>query len=310
MLPEPQHGLQVEVVGGLVQEKHVGPEEERRRNRDAHPPPAAEGGDGLRHHPLVKLKPAEDGCGAAGRAVRIDRLQRLVDLVKLLPRAELPRPAKELRPLSVRLDDRVERGGALHAAAGGDLVGRVLGDVQDAELLGDPGDASGRERGEERALAHAVAPHEAVPVPVHQAEHCRVEEVLPAAVGREGELRDEHVARVGHPSAALPGDFHRRTAGERRGGRGRRGASHTHRLPFCAAVPFPGIAPAVESQSLRCRLPRASILLRPDHRPLLPASLFLLEEHREVAGRSLAEAEAGSCFGVSRAPERLRSNPI
>jgi len=40
---EPEHGVQVEVVGRLVEQQHVRRDEERAGEGDAHPPPAGEG---------------------------------------------------------------------------------------------------------------------------------------------------------------------------------------------------------------------------------------------------------------------------
>ena len=61
---EPEPGLEVEMVAGLVEEQQVGRGKQQCGNGDAHPPAAGEGVQraGLRR--LVEAQPGEDGGGA------------------------------------------------------------------------------------------------------------------------------------------------------------------------------------------------------------------------------------------------------
>ena len=77
---QPHGGLEVEVVGRLVEQQQFGLEEQHAGERHAHPPAAGELARRSRLRGGVEAEAGEDGRGAGGGAVGLDRDQAFVDL--------------------------------------------------------------------------------------------------------------------------------------------------------------------------------------------------------------------------------------
>ena len=72
---EPDHGVEVEVVGGFVEQQQVGPAHQRLRQVQAHAPAAREIGDGSFEVRRLEAEPREQrGCARPG-AVAVDRFE-------------------------------------------------------------------------------------------------------------------------------------------------------------------------------------------------------------------------------------------
>ena len=80
MLLEPDRGLEVEMVGGLVEQQEVGLEEQHAGQRHAHPPAAGEGVERPVLLLVVEAQALEDAGGARGCGVGADLDQPLVQL--------------------------------------------------------------------------------------------------------------------------------------------------------------------------------------------------------------------------------------
>ncbi len=76
---EPEGGLEVEVVGGLVEQQQVGGGEQGGGQGDAHAPAAGVAVHGAGLLGGVETEPGQDGGGAGGRCVGPDGAQALVD---------------------------------------------------------------------------------------------------------------------------------------------------------------------------------------------------------------------------------------
>ena len=77
-LLEPHHGLQIEVVGGLVEQEEIGAAHQRASQVEAHAPAAGE----VRHRPLLvagrKTQPVHQARGAGLGAIAVDGVQPFV----------------------------------------------------------------------------------------------------------------------------------------------------------------------------------------------------------------------------------------
>ena len=91
MLLQPDRGLEVEMVGGLVEQQEVGLEEQHAGQRHAHPPAAGERGQRLLLRRVVEAQALEDpgGAGRCGRRRR-SRCSRLWS--SAMPHRVRPRP--------------------------------------------------------------------------------------------------------------------------------------------------------------------------------------------------------------------------
>jgi len=155
---EPERAFEVEVVRGFVEQQHIGPREQHRRERHAHPPAAGKIGAGPGLGGAVEAKPAQDRGG---------------------PR--LGRPGVDIAEPGLDFGDAVRIGGVLglgHQRGALDIGGKhgveqavvgrrgLLRDAADSGALGQ-GDLAGFQRElapdqpKQRGLARAVAPDEA-----------------------------------------------------------------------------------------------------------------------------------------------------
>jgi hypothetical protein len=228
---EPQHGVQVEVVGRLVQQQEVRLHVQRAREGHAHAPPAGQRARRAAHHRVVEREAAQQGHRARLGAVGVDLLQALphgrqaggggvgrrgsrrgcCGLVAAAPLAaaaaaaaalcaarplhlglERPLLLEQRRALRVARDDGVERGPL--------VPGHLLLHVQDLVPLGDALDVPVRQRAQQRRLAGPVAADEAVAPPAREGELPVLDEVL-AAVG-DAEALEAQVARARDPPPA------------------------------------------------------------------------------------------------------------
>ena len=80
MLLQPDRGLEVEMVGGLVEQEEVGLEEQHACQGDAHAPAAGEGREGLLLGVVIEAEALQDARGARRGGVRADLDQALVEL--------------------------------------------------------------------------------------------------------------------------------------------------------------------------------------------------------------------------------------
>ncbi len=76
---QPRRGLQIQVVGGLVQEQQVRGAKEHRRQGHPHAPPAGEGVEGTMLGGFVETEPGQDGGGAGLGGMGVDGLESFVD---------------------------------------------------------------------------------------------------------------------------------------------------------------------------------------------------------------------------------------
>ena len=154
---QPHHRLEVEVVGRLVEQQHVGRGEQQAGERDAHLPPAREAVERPALHLLVEAEPHQDARGARGRGVGVDRRQPLVDVAQPVGIGAGLALGQQRGALGIGGEHRVDgRGGA---------GGRLLREVAEAGAARHLGGARvglehARDHAHERRLARAVAPHQ------------------------------------------------------------------------------------------------------------------------------------------------------
>jgi hypothetical protein len=185
---QPQHGVEVQVVGGLVEQQQFRGRHQGARQVQAHPPAAGELGDGA---PLRRRRKAQAVQQARGPGLGVIALQLGQVVMRARRRLEIAR----------------QHGGALGIERGpqggvpghDELQRRV---AQGRGLLGDAGDASPRRQadlaevplelapdgGEQAALAAAIAPDHAHPPAGMQAQvHPGQQQLRAAAQGEIGE---------------------------------------------------------------------------------------------------------------------------
>ena len=173
---EPLDALEVEVVGGLVEEQQVGMAQQQLGERDAHLPPARELAGRLVEVSHGKAQAAQDLLGAGVQLVSAEAL------VAVLRHAVALEQGVELRPVLCLGDLGLHIGEAVLERA--DLVGRVddlgkrallarevrlLLEVADGGVTGERDGALVRallahQDLEKRGLAGAVGAHEAPPL--------------------------------------------------------------------------------------------------------------------------------------------------
>eukprot|EP00968_Pinguiococcus_pyrenoidosus_P009741 scaffold754_cov248-Pinguiococcus_pyrenoidosus.AAC.57 len=202
---EPDHGLEIQVVGRLVQQEDVRLDKQGGRQRDTHAPASAERTGRAIRLLLCELQAGEDharaGFGVAcadGLQSRVDFLQLLVVLLGLaLP---VLRAVSPLLPLE-NLRFLLHQGQALHVGFHDHfhdrlLAGRhLLADVKDTQVGGKPLEVEARHRLEERGLSHAVLSDQAIPPSGRQPQLSSVQE-LRAVRSAERDVLDDDVAIV------------------------------------------------------------------------------------------------------------------
>jgi hypothetical protein len=77
---EPQHGVEIEMVGRLVEQQQVGARRERLREIEAHPPSAGEARDRIGVSRLREAEAREKLAGACAGGVATDRLEPMVPM--------------------------------------------------------------------------------------------------------------------------------------------------------------------------------------------------------------------------------------
>ncbi len=204
---QPEAGLEVEVVGGLVEQEQVRLGEQGPGQRHAHAPAAGEAGERPRLHRGVEAEAVEDRRGARRRRIRRDRGEALVDVRQLAGIGGLVgRGGEQARALGVAGEDVLDRG--LVAA------GRLLRDEADARAAGELDLAAvglqlARDQREQRRLARAVASHEAHAPSRGQRRGGALEDLVAAKAQRhvgDGQHggRADSTARAGTVSPAEP----------------------------------------------------------------------------------------------------------
>ncbi len=165
VVAEPQHALEVEVVGRFVQQQQVGLGEEHRGQRHPHPPAAGIFGKRpvLRH--VVEAEAAEDAGRAGGGGVSVDIDEPGLDFCDPLRVARAFGFGHERRPFEVGLEHEVDQRLA--------SAGRLLLDAAQTRPLrrADRAAFGGKiaaDETEKGGLAGAVAPDEADPRPARQ----------------------------------------------------------------------------------------------------------------------------------------------
>ena len=188
---EPQRALEVEVVGGLVEQQQVGLGEQHGGQRHAHAPAAGVLGAGPLLRRLVEAEAGEDARGPGRGRMRADVGEPLVDVGDAAGIVRRLRLRQQPRALLVggehELDQAVgPAGGLLRHLADAGRAGNVDGAVVGRQLAGD--------QAQQRGLARAVAADEADLVAGGNAHRRLVEE--DAAFDAEGEVVDmQHGAR-------------------------------------------------------------------------------------------------------------------
>mmetsp|Transcript_12834 Transcript_12834/g.51191 ORF Transcript_12834/g.51191 Transcript_12834/m.51191 type:complete len:547 (-) Transcript_12834:459-2099(-) len=193
VLLEPNDGVEVEVVGGLVQQQEGGLAEEGAREGNAHPPAAGELLRRLLLHLGRELQTREDlGC-PGGRLVGTDGGELGIDdgeaggTLGLLLVGELGLLHLELVLLLEELKADFVGG---EDAVDGRLVRAVslLLDVEEVEVGGDARQLPGGDLAEHSALSRAVRAHKAVSLSHRERDRGLLEELV--AVERQAERPD------------------------------------------------------------------------------------------------------------------------
>ena len=264
---EPRERVDVEVVRRLVEEEEVGLHEERARQRDPHPPAAAVLARRLPLHVAVEAEAAQQLRGARLGVVRVQFLEPLVHLVQ--------RDAQLLLGLLVAVDQRLLGGEQPLALAVGlqhrlqrraPVALELLLDVHRVQVARQRDEPLG-EVAEQRRLADAVAPDEAVLEALVEREHRVVEELLlprahPDAVDPQVEAHRLPLRRR-RPRALEEGQLverHRRALlrrpallGLRRLALGRLGGRLRRRRSSLLAALLAGVGRALARRALRLR---------------------------------------------------------
>ena len=161
---EPDRALEVEVVGRLVEQQHVGPREEHRGQRHPHPPAAGELGAGAAPGPRRRSRgPFRIDAGARLGRMRVDVGEAGVDLADPVRRrsacsasaSSAARSMSAASTVSIRLS-RVA-GASCATPPMRARFGTSISPPSSAQLAAD--------QPEERGLAAAVAPDESDLVP-------------------------------------------------------------------------------------------------------------------------------------------------
>jgi hypothetical protein len=191
---EPDRALEVEVVGRLVEQQHVGPREEHGGECDAHAPAAGEVGAGSSLSRGVEAEAGEDRRGAGLGGMRLDIGEAHLDLGDAVGVGRGFRFRQQRGAFGIGLEHgvdqaRLRRRGLLRHAADPGAAG-------DLDLAGIGGELA-PDQPEERGLAGAVAPDEPDLVAGRDQRRGIVEETL--ALEREGEVPDREHGRACGP---------------------------------------------------------------------------------------------------------------
>eukprot|EP00760_Papus_ankaliazontas_P005144 PhM_4_TR12419/c0_g1_i1/m.34319 len=156
---EPQHGVKVEMVRGLIEQKHVGVDEQRARQRHAHAPTTGETRARAVHHLVREGQTAQNGLRAELGGVGVDLVHAGIDLVqavhvRLAHRQKLLLLPHQLRALDVGVQHDLE-GGVVRAE-------NLLLDVEDLDVGVHVLELTLCEHAQQRRLATAVAADETV----------------------------------------------------------------------------------------------------------------------------------------------------
>jgi hypothetical protein len=180
---EPQHGIEVEVVRGLVEQQEVGARLQRLREVEAHAPSAGEARNRIAVPRLRETEPGQQRRRPRPRAVAADHLVAVMQLGKRRAfRLRGCQPRFDFAQLDVAVEDVVDR-----AALDGR---RLLRDVRDGPRGGEIDAARVRQElaadGREQArLAAAVGADQADLVPRVHAEVRALEQPPRAAAQRQ-----------------------------------------------------------------------------------------------------------------------------
>ncbi len=128
IVDQPQHALEIEIVGGLVEQQEVGGGEQHRGERDAHAPAAGKFGKGAVLRRFVEAEAARDSRRARRRGVGVDIDEAGLDFGDAQGIARLLGLGDEGGALAVGVEHEVDQ--RLGPA------GRLLLDAADAGLLG------------------------------------------------------------------------------------------------------------------------------------------------------------------------------
>ena len=184
---EPQHGVEVEMIGRLVEQQQIRAAHQRLREVEAHPPSAGKASDGLAVPPLGEAQPRQQRRGARAGGVAADLVEAVMQLGEGLTgelradrRSGLRRQQRALDfaqfPVAVEHEFDGRRGGGR----------RFLRDVRDGPRRRQRNVARvlvqlAANQREHARLAAAVRPDQADLVPVVDGEVRAVEQALGAA---------------------------------------------------------------------------------------------------------------------------------
>ena len=185
---EPLHALQVEVVGGLVEQQHLGVADEQLRQRDTHLPAARELGGAAREVVLLEAQAEHDAAHLRLDGVAAQHLVGVADAPggsKLLRRGGLAQLGLQLVQAALGFQHLHLRG---HDLLEDGLVGHLDGlllEVAHARALREQhatlvGILGARDDVEHSGLAGAVRAHERQALVFLQAERHVVEELAPS----------------------------------------------------------------------------------------------------------------------------------
>mmetsp|Transcript_28913 Transcript_28913/g.77273 ORF Transcript_28913/g.77273 Transcript_28913/m.77273 type:complete len:464 (+) Transcript_28913:934-2325(+) len=217
LVAQPHHGLDAEVVGGLVQQQNVRLPKERGREGHAHAPAAAERAQLPAPQLLAEAEVGQQLHGPLLGGVGLDGLQlpeallKSLDLLDARLAIQLSHLRHEDAPLHVGVHDRLRR----HLVHGRRREGHLLRDVVHGHRGRHATYAPGRHVPKQRRLALAVAPDEAVPTAGGHREGAFLEQVHAAARVRQRQRADLDVAvecslHGAQLHGSLPGLFHLR----------------------------------------------------------------------------------------------------
>mmetsp|Transcript_2580 Transcript_2580/g.4312 ORF Transcript_2580/g.4312 Transcript_2580/m.4312 type:complete len:464 (+) Transcript_2580:1224-2615(+) len=212
VLLQPHARLQVEMVGGLIEQQERGPHEQCAREGDAHAPPTGHVLCALRHHLAGETQPVQELCGTALECVGVDFLQAGVDgLEALVFGAELGHDVLLQRlELLQLLPDVVDHTVQRRLGAG---LGLRVQMVQ-IHVVGD-GHLLLCQRAQEVGLPATVLADETVPAPDRELDRAVLDQLHAVEAQREpidldiarGEARRQH-ARYAARHALCRGHAH------------------------------------------------------------------------------------------------------
>ena len=192
---KPQHPFKVEVVGRLVQKKQIRGGKENRSERHAHPPAAGKFRTGAQLVRRRKTQSRQNGGGARGRGIGIDRFQPRVDFAQPVRVSAAFAFGQEVRPLGIGGQDCVQKAGR---------PGRGFLRHRAEPGLGRQGDIAAvatdfaLDQLEQGGLAGAVTPHEPDATPFGQACAGAFQDVAPGnAIGQVFDYQHDGTSMMG-----------------------------------------------------------------------------------------------------------------